>query len=95
MKMSFSEIEKIKSIMNNYRDIHYELSSYEKDLDKISQKKFETDEILIIQLGNKIRSCVESLNVQRMEEKSMYLELEKKYGPGKIDVETFEYKRSL
>lgn len=93
--MAFSEIEKIKSMMNNYRVIHCELSSYEKELDKISEGKFEKSETQIIHLGNKIRSCVESLNIQRIEEKELYSELEKKYGPGQIDVETFEYNRSL
>jgi hypothetical protein len=93
MKMSFKEIEKIKSIMTNYREIHDELSSYEKELDRMSENESEKNENRIIHLGNKIKSCIKSLNIQRTDEKSMYVELEKKYGPGQIDVKTFEYKR--
>jgi len=93
MKMNSKEIGEIKSMMNNYRSIHEELAFYEKELNIMSECGSEKSEERISYLGIKIKKCVESLNSQRKREKDMYSELEKKYGPGKIDIKTFEYKR--
>ena len=93
MRMTFKEIEELKSMMTNYRIIHDDLSAYEKELDKMSEGKSEKNEEKIIHLGIKIKSCVESLKSQRIKEKKMYEILEKKYGPGQIDINTFEYKK--
>ncbi len=92
MKISFKERDELKSMMVNYRNIHEELSFYEGELNKMSDGEIEKSEERIMNLSSKIKSCVNSLESQRMEEKKMYARLEKKYGPGQLDVLTFEYK---
>lgn len=95
MKISFKERNELKSMMINYRNIHEELSFYEGELNKMSEGVTEKSEERIMNLSSKIKSCVNSLQFQRTEEKKMYARLEKKYGPGKLDVLTFEYKEQL
>jgi hypothetical protein len=90
--MNKQETEKIKSIINNYKSIHQELNSYEKRLENMSlgiEEKLE-DEIFLV--GSKIKKCIKKLEDERILERKFYSSLEKKYGPGELDINTLEYK---
>jgi len=90
--LSTEEILDLKKIMENYRYIHEELNSYEKELDKISTESIDKDPQEILKIGNEIRKCVEKLNGQRESEKIFLMSLENKYGPGELNPVTLEYK---
>ncbi len=91
--MNKKEKENIVLIVNNYRAIHDELNSYEKTLNGMSSNLEEKTEESIFYIRNKIKKCIDKLEFQRAEEKKFYQKLEKKYGPGELDINTLEYKR--
>lgn len=90
MILSQSEVLEIKEIMGSYKNLHDSLDLYEKNLESISTS--ETDPGYILELGSKIRSCVDKLAKEREKESLLYRKLEEKYGPGELDVMTLEYK---
>ena len=90
--MNIQETEKIKSIIDNYRSIHQELNSYEKNLEKMTQGFEEKTEEKISSIGSKIKECILKLEQERKTEKEFFLVIQEKYGPGEFDIETFEYK---
>jgi hemerythrin-like domain-containing protein len=89
------EKNKIKAIMDNFRIIHSELSIYENLLTSIEKGDAEKNPELIKETGSKIRSCIERLKEEREKEKILFSEMESKYGPGELDMNTLEYKTKL
>ena len=93
--MNKHETEKIKSRINNYRSIHQELNFYEKRLENMSsgiEEKLEDESLLV---GGKIKRCIKKLEDERILERKFYASLEKKYGPGELDIATLEYKTKI
>jgi len=90
--MNKQETEKIRSIINNYNSIHLELNSYEKKLEDMSLGIEEKLEDEIFSVGTKIKKCIKKLEDERILERKFYTELEKKYGPGELDINTLKYK---
>lgn len=90
--MNIQETEEIRSIINNYKSIHRELNSYEKNLENMTQGFEEKTEERISLIGNKIKECISKLEQERKTEKEFFLVIEEKYGPGEFDIETFQYK---
>lgn len=90
--MNIQETQKIKSIVDNYRSIHQELSFYEKNLENMTSGKEEKTESKISSMGIKIKECISKLEQERKTEKEFFLIIQEKYGPGEFDIETFQYK---
>ena len=90
--MNIQETEKIRSIIDNYRSIHQELNSYEKNLENMTWGFEEKTKEKISSIGNKIKECISKLEQERKTEKEFFLVIQEKYGPGEFDVETFQYK---
>ena len=90
--MNKQETEKIKSIIDNYRSIHQELNSYEKNLENMTQGFEEKTEEKISSIGSKIKECISKLEQERKTEKEFFFIIQEKYGPGEFDIETFQYK---
>lgn len=94
MKISGSELLEIKNLMESYKKIHRDLSAYEGVLDSMQKELIPKNESQISLIGNRIKESVNFLESERIREKKFYQKLEKKYGPGELDVMTFEYKTS-
>jgi len=92
MQLTNVEINEIGLIIENYRSIHQELNSYEKDLENMTSGKEEKTEEKISSVGSKIKECISRLEQERKMEKEFFLIIQEKYGPGEFDIETFEYK---
>lgn len=90
--MNKVERDKITSIITNFKFIHQELNSYEKILENMSCNIVHNSEYEITSIGNKIKSCIQKLEEERIKEKEFYKFLEKKYGPGELNINTLEYK---
>jgi hypothetical protein len=92
MKLTKTEISQIGSIMSNYRSIHESLNIYEKNLGLMENGTIAKNRDEISSLSIKIKESISKLKQERAKEKDFFGFLEKKYGPGQFDVETFEYK---
>jgi hypothetical protein len=90
--MNLRETEKIRSIIENYRSIHKDLNSYEKNLENMVSGIEEKTEEKISSVGSKIKECISKLEQERKTEKEFFLFIQEKYGPGEFDIETFQYK---
>lgn len=92
MILSNLEIIEIKEIMKSYKDLHDSLNLYEKKLDFFlnSERK---DPNGVLELGSKIRSCINKLTEERERELKFSQSLEEKYGQGELDIATLEYKK--
>jgi len=90
--MNTLETQKIRSIIDNYRLIHSDLNSYEKNLENMVIGIEEKTEEKIFSVGNKIKECISKLEKERKTEKEFFLHIQEKYGPGEFDIETFQYK---
>ena len=92
MILSNLEIIEIKEIMRSYKDLHDSLNLYEKKLDFFlnSERK---DPNGVLELGSKIRSCINKLTEERERELRFSQSLEEKYGQGELDIATLEYKK--
>jgi lipopolysaccharide biosynthesis regulator YciM len=78
--------------MNNFRIIHAELNSYESTLNSMEKGIIEKTPELVKETGDKVRRCIERLQEEREKEKNLFKKIESKYGPGELDMNTFEYK---
>ena len=76
MKLSKEENEKMIRIVNKYNDIHSQFSKVQNLLDEIHKQK---DDLIV------------SLDNNRYDELAFFEELNKKYGDGKFDLNSFEY----
>ena len=92
MILSNLEIIEIKEIMRSYKDLHDSLNLYEKKLEFFlnSERK---DPNGVLELGSKIRSCINKLTEERERELRFSQSLEEKYGQGELDIATLEYKK--
>ena len=92
MILSNLEIIEIKEIMRSYKDLHDSLNLYEKKLEFFlnSERK---DPNGVLELGSKIRSCINKLTEERERESRFSQSLEEKYGQGELDIATLEYKK--
>jgi hypothetical protein len=90
--MNIQEEKKIRSIIDNYRSIHQELSFYEKNLENMASGIEEKTEERISLIGSKIKEGILKLEQERKKEKELFLLIQEKYGPGEFDIETFQYK---
>ena len=92
MILSNLEIIQIKEIMRSYKDLHDSLNLYEKKLDFFlnSERK---DPNGVLELGSKIRSCINKLTEERERELRFSQSLEEKYGQGELDIATLVYKK--
>ena len=89
------EKNKINEIMDNFRIIHADLNRYENLLTSMERGDSEKNPELIKETGYKIRRCIERLQEERKREKKLFKEIESKYGPGELDMNTFEYKPKI
>ena len=78
--------------MDNFKIIHAELNSYESTLNAMERGTIEKTPELVKKTGDKIRRCIERLKDEREKEKTLFKIMESKYGPGELDMNTFEYK---
>ena len=94
MILSNLEIIEIKEIMRSYKDLHDSLNLYEKKLEFFlnSERK---DPNGVLELGSKIRSCINKLTEERERESRFSQSLEEKYGQGELDIATLEYKTKI
>ena len=83
---------KVKEIIDNFRNIHAELNFYESSLTSMEKGLTEKRSEKIKELGDNIKKCIERLYKEREKERKLLGEMEIKYGPGEIDLNTFEYK---
>ena len=95
MRISSTELFEVKSLVENYKKIHHDLSAYENMLDSMEKGLIQKDAYQISLIGNRIKESVNFLESERNREKRFYQNLEKKYGPGEFDIQTFEYKKSI
>lgn len=95
MKISSTELFEVKSLVENYKKIHHDLSAYENMLDSMEKGLIQKDAYQISLIGNRIKESVNFLESERNREKRFYQNLEKKYGPGEFNIQTFEYKKSI
>ena len=94
MILSNLEIIEIKEIMRSYKDLHDSLNLYEKKMEFFlnSERK---DPNGVLELGSKIRSCINKLTEERERESRFSQSLEEKYGQGELDIATLEYKTKI
>lgn len=78
--------------MENFKKIHSELNHFEKVLESMEKKEIAKTPSLIAETRKKIEDCISRLYVEREKEKKLFSELEAKYGPGELDLNTLEYK---
>jgi len=95
MKISSTELFEVKSLVENYKKIRQDLSAYESMLDSMEKGLIQKDAYQISLIGNRIKESVNFLESERNREKRFYQNLEKKYGPGEFNIQTFEYKKSI
>lgn len=95
MRISSTELFEVKSLVENYKKIHQDLSAYESMLDSMEKGLIQKDAYQISLIGNRIKESVNFLESERNREKRFYQNLEKKYGPGEFNIQTFEYKKSI
>jgi hypothetical protein len=94
MILSNLEIIEIKEIMRSYKDLHDSLNLYEKKLEFfLNSERKDPNEVL--ELGSKIRSCINKLTEERERELRFSQSLEEKYGQGELDIATLEYKTKI
>jgi len=94
MILSNLEIIEIKEIMRSYKDLHDSLNLYEKKLEFfLNSERKDPNEVL--ELGSKIRSCINNLTEERERELRFSQSLEEKYGQGELDIATLEYKTKI
>lgn len=77
MKLDNNEINEMKNIVLRYSNLHSEFEETQKQLEIISKKK----DLLL-----------ESLETVHKEELNFYEKLKQKYGEGKLDFNSLEYK---
>ncbi len=94
MILSNSEIIEIKEIMKSYKDLHDSLNLYEKKLEEFSNSEGK-DPNRVLEIGSKIRSCINKLTEEREREFKFSQALEEKYGHGELDLATLEYKTKI
>ena len=94
MILSNSEIIEIKEIMESYKDLHDSLNLYEKNLEEFSNSEGK-DPNGVLEIGSKIRSCINKLTEERERELKFSQALEEKYGQGELDITTLEYKTKI
>ena len=95
MRISSTELFEVKSLVENYKKIRQDLSAYESMLDSMEKGLIQKDAYQISLIGNRIKESVNFLESERNREKRFYQNLEKKYGPGEFNIQTFEYKKSI
>ena len=91
MELSQHEKIAIQTIMNTYRSIHDLLNYYENRLDEISNSE-DRNPHEILEIGGKIRSCINRLKKERERESLLFKKMERKYGAGDLDPVTLEYR---
>jgi hypothetical protein len=94
MILSNSEIIEIKEIMKSYKDLHDSLNLYEKNLEEFSNSEGK-DPNRVLEIGSKIRSCINKLTEEREREFKFSQALKEKYGQGELDITTLEYKTKI
>lgn len=95
MKISSAELFEVESLIENYKKIHNDLSSYESVLDSMEKGLIQKDKSQLSLIGTRIKESVIFLESERNREKRFYQNLKKKYGPGEFDIQTLEYKKTI
>lgn len=86
MKLTNEELQELNSIVKNFHSVDYNLSLLEKRIKEIEDEKEE--------ISKKIKKLEEKAHSVRATEKEFTDKLVNKYGPFKLNLETFEIEPS-
>ena len=88
-KLAPSEIDSFKTIMKKYKTYHDDLALLEFNVNSLTEKKNEILEELN-QMLIETKEIISNIEKVRQEEKELKEKLSAKYGPFKLNLETFE-----